>query len=186
MTGLDLVLLLGIGIHTLNGLRLGFVQAFANFFGWALALFLAWRFVDDLAPSMHGLSDDPVMQSVWACAAIVTLVMIITWLLCSILSKLLHALQLGLVNRIAGAGFGLAKSLLVILILISVLNPILQRSSYWQNAVLVQSLLPYAPWANTMSKHVAQQAIEHIRSEKESSSGNGSDASDQPKPNPFY
>ena len=187
MSVLDLVIVAMLCLGGLNGLRLGLVQALANFFGWLMALCLAWLSYENIAPSLDGLTDNPVLQQIYAFVGVVIVVMIVTWLLCAMLSKILHTLKLGMLNRLAGGVFGFAKSLLVVLIVIGTLHPLLQAQRFWQDAAVVQSLLPYAPWAKHMSKQVADQAIEHIRLEKESSSsGTESEVSGSPKSNPFY
>ena len=162
MNGLDLFLLIIVVIGGLNGLRQGFIQAFANLVGWFVAFLLAAKYAASIAPMMV-MATDPVVQKVAAFAFIVLLIVIATWLLSGFLQRVLNRLKLGLFNRVAGATFGVLKALLVILILIQMLSPWVASSPKWQQSKWVQTLLPYAPWATEQSKKVVAEAKQHFK-----------------------
>ena len=61
MNVLDIFILIILLIGGLNGLRQGFVKAFANLVGWIFALILGAKYATILAPSMVSLSEDPVV-----------------------------------------------------------------------------------------------------------------------------
>ena len=56
MNVLDIFILIILLIGGLNGLRQGFVKAFANLVGWIFALILGAKYATILAPSMVSLS----------------------------------------------------------------------------------------------------------------------------------
>ena len=62
MNAIDIFILIVLLIGGLNGLRQGFVKAFANLIGWILALIVGAKFASVLAPSMVSLSEDPVFK----------------------------------------------------------------------------------------------------------------------------
>lgn len=183
MNGLDLFLLIIVVIGGLNGLRQGFIQAFANLVGWFLALFIAAKYATSLAPFMV-MASDPVVQKVAAFALIVLLIVIATWLFTGFLQRVLHLLKLGPLNRLAGAVFGTLKALLVILILLQTLSPWVSSSPKWQQSSWVQALLPYAPWATEQSKKVVAEAKQHFKEDRSSLSSEREDSETATK-NPF-
>ena len=178
----------------LNGLRQGFIKAFANLTGWILALIVAAKYASILAPSMRSLSSDPVVQKIAAFAFIVLMIVVLTWLVTYLLNGILRTLKLGPLNRLAGGVFGGLKGLLVVLITIQGVGPWVESSPHWRQSKFIQTLLPYAPWAAQMSKEAASEALHHIHAEDEHKSSAASSealnkkerSSGESTNNPFY
>lgn len=186
MNGLDLFLLIIFVIGGLNGLRQGFVKAFANLVGWFLALVIAAKYTTALAPSMQMLSVDPVIQKISAFAFIVFSIIVCTWFVSGFLNRVLKKLKLGPLNRLAGGAFGTLKGLLIVLITLQGAAPWVSSSPTWQQSKWVQMLLPYAPWATEKSKQVVSGAKQHFdREEVSSLSSSEQDRSDTATNNPF-
>ena len=76
MNTIDIVILILLLIGGLNGLRQGFIKAFANLVGWIFALIVAAKYSVVLAPSMTALSSDPVVQKIAAFAFIVLVIVV--------------------------------------------------------------------------------------------------------------
>jgi membrane protein required for colicin V production len=194
MNVLDIFILIILLIGGLNGLRQGFVKAFANLVGWIFALIVGAKYATILAPSMVSLSKDPVVQKIAAFAFIVLLIVVLTWIVTAFLNKILKSLKLGPVNRLAGGAFGSLKGLLIVLITMQGLGPWVESSPHWKQSKLVQILMPYAPWATQLSKDAAHDALEHIKSEDAPKSSNSSSGqmqksemrTDDSTNNPFY
>ncbi len=193
MTAIDIFLLIILLIGGLNGLRQGFIKAFANLAGWIFALIMAAKYSTLLAPSMIVLSTDPVVQKIAAFAFIVLMIVVLTWMVTFLLNRVLKTLKLGPLNRLAGGVFGSLKGLLIVLITMQGIGPWVESSPHWKQSKVIQSLLPYAPWATQMSKDAANEALQHIKSED---SRKSSDLSAEPASksnpsaestnNPFY
>jgi len=161
MNAIDIFILIILLIGGLNGLRQGFVKAFANLIGWILALILGAKF----APSMVSLSEDPVVQKIAAFAFIVLVIVVLTWFVTALLNNILKSLKLGPLNRLAGGAFGSLKGLLIVLITMQGVGSWVETSPYWKQSKFVQTLLPYAPFAMQLSKEAANEAMSHIKSE---------------------
>lgn len=193
MNTIDIVILILLLIGGLNGLRQGFIKAFANLVGWIFALIVAAKYAVVLAPSMTALSSDPVVQKIAAFAFIVLVIVVLTWIVTAVLNGVLKSLKLGPLNRLAGGAFGTLKGLLIVLITIQGIGPWVESSPYWKQSKFVQTLLPYAPWATELSKDAANEALQHIKSKDAVPSSdiasdakeNGSSA-DGSTNNPFY
>lgn len=193
MNTIDIVILILLLIGGLNGLRQGFIKAFANLVGWIFALIVAAKYAVVLAPSMTALSSDPVVQKIAAFAFIVLIIVVLTWIVTTVLNGVLKSLRLGPLNRLAGGVFGTLKGLLIVLITIQGVGPWVESSPYWKQSKFVQTLLPYAPWATELSKDAANEALQHIKSKDDvPSSDIASDAkenrssADGSTNNPFY
>lgn len=193
MNTIDIVILILLLIGGLNGLRQGFIKAFANLVGWIFALIVAAKYAVVLAPSMTALSSDPVVQKIAAFAFIVLVIVVLTWIVTAVLNGVLKSLKLGPLNRLAGGAFGTLKGLLIVLITIQGIGPWVESSPYWKQSKFVQTLLPYAPWATELSKDAANEALQHIKSKDAMPSSDiSSDAkenrssADGSTNNPFY
>ncbi|WP_347453873.1 CvpA family protein [Acinetobacter thermotolerans] len=193
MTAIDIFLLIILLIGGLNGLRQGLIKAFANLAGWIFALIVAAKYSTLLAPSMVSLSTDPVVQKIAAFAFIVLMIVVLTWIVTYLLNRILKTLKLGPLNRLAGGVFGSLKGLLIILITMQGIGPWVESSPHWKQSKMVQTFLPYAPWATQLSKDATNGALQHIKSEDSSQSSDASaghpvkgKSSAESTNNPFY
>jgi membrane protein required for colicin V production len=192
MNTIDIFILIILLIGGLNGLRQGFVKAFANLVGWLFALIIAAKYAAVLAPSMVMLSTDPVVQKIAAFAFIVLVMVVLTWIVTALLNRILKTLKLGPLNRLAGGAFGTLKGLLVVLITIQGIGPWVESSPHWKQSKMVKALLPYAPWASSKSKEAASEALQHMKSEpqprvqSDTSGRSNISGADESTNNPFY
>lgn len=196
MNTIDIVILILLLIGGLNGLRKGFVNAFANLVGWVFALIIAAKYSAIFAPSMAILSQDPVVQKIAAFAFVVLIIVVLTWIVTALLNRILKTFKLGPLNRLAGGTLGSLKGLFIVLITMQGVGPWVEISPLWKQSKIIQFLLPYAPLATELSKEAANEALSHIHSEAHSDdaskteSKNGSsaqeDRSAHSTKNPFY
>lgn len=190
----DIIILIILLIGGLNGLRQGFVKAFANLVGWIFALIVGAKYANVIAPSMASLSQDPVVQKIAAFAFIVLLIIVLTWIVTAFLNRILKTLKLGPLNRLAGGAFGTLKGLLVVLITMQGLGPWVESSPHWKQSKFIQTLLPFAPLATEFSRNAANHALDEMKSEGGSESKNlesepdqnQKDQSSHSTKNPFY
>lgn len=189
MNTIDLIILILLLIGGLNGLRQGLLKAFANLIGWTFALILGAKYANLLAPSMQALSQDPVVQKIAAFAFIVLFIVVCTWVVTAILNRVLKTLKLGPINRVAGGAFGALKGLLIVLITMQGLGPWVESSPHWKQSKFIQSLLPYAPTASEMSKSIASEAWQQMKSKEGAEKPSASDVvksrSEHSTNNPF-
>ena len=167
MNYLDIFILIFLLIGGLNGLRHGFVKAFANLIGWVFALIVGAKYAGTVAPAMSALSQDPVVQKIAAFAFIVMVIIVCTWIVTALLNGILKSLKLGPLNRLAGGAFGSLKGLLVVLITMQGLGTFVENSPHWKQSKFVQALLPYAPMATELSKETASKALSHMKSDED-------------------
>ncbi|MBC9230839.1 CvpA family protein [bacterium SPL81] len=197
MNTLDIIILIILLIGGLNGLRQGFIKAFANLIGWIFALIIGAKYAVMLAPAMSSLSQDPVVQKIAAFAFIVLIIVVCTWVVTALLNGLLKSLKLGPLNRLAGGAFGSLKGLLIVLVTMQGVGPWVDGSPHWKQSKFVQILLPYAPVATEISKDAANEALNQMTSEgallhrpstemEDSERASVDQRSDHSTKNPFY
>jgi membrane protein required for colicin V production len=162
MNTLDLILGVLFILNLFNGFRQGLIKALANLIGWFLALILAMRYTPELQPWMQQFSPDPTLQKIAAFVAIVMLVLLLTWSVGAMLQQILKHLKLSWLNRLTGSIFGLAKSLVMVLVVVYSASPWFSQTQLWQTSKLIQLLLPYSADSFAFSKQVVQKTTEAI------------------------
>lgn len=142
-----------------QGYRAGLLRALVGMFGWLVALMTATVLARPLAPWVAGwlgIETDWLARvasfAVLAVAVVLTL-HVVLW----VLRRTLQGLRLGFLDRLAGAGFGAARNLLVVLVGLSTLVPLTADAKIWQDSRSVQVLLPWAPFGMALSRQLTQQ-----------------------------
>lgn len=162
MNTLDIVILIILILSNVNGMRQGLVKALAGLIGWFLALLLAIRLSPKVVPFMAQYTADPTMQKIAAFASIIFVVLVLTWLAAHMLHKLLAQIKLSWLNRLAGGGFGLAKSVIIVLVLMHGLAPWFSQTKVWQNSKMVEMLAPYSAITTEYTQKVVQKTAEEF------------------------
>src|SRR5262249_26205198 len=104
---------------------------------WVAGIFLALAFGGEVAPYIPGMAGSPVARHVTAAAVVFIAVLVLGAIVAWLLSKLVHAVGLGFVDRFLGRVFGGRRGALIVVIavLVAGLTP-LPRNEWWQNALL--------------------------------------------------
>jgi membrane protein required for colicin V production len=138
MNGLDFVVLGILLFSLLLGLWRGLIYEVMALLGWPLAFMLSKVFAGNLAPLL------PLEQEMRIVAAyvLVFIVVLIVWnVIARLLSKLLKVIGSGWLDRAMGGVFGLARGVLLVLVLVWVagLTNIPVRP-FWRDAMLSETL----------------------------------------------
>ena len=190
MNSLDIVILILLILSNVNGMRQGLVKALAGLIGWFLALLLAIRLSPQVQPLMVQYTADPMIQKIAAFTSIIFVVLVLTWLVAHVLHKLLAQMKLSWLNRLAGGGFGLAKSVIIVLVMMHGLAPWFSQTKVWQNSSMVGLLAPYSAITTEYTQKVVQKTAQEFEDkssdvEPESSINDSSAASKSQVDNPF-
>lgn len=162
MNSLDIVILILLIVSNINGMRQGLVKALAGLIGWFLALLLAIRLSPQVQPLMVQYTADPTMQKIAAFTSIIFVVLVLTWLAGHVLHKLLTQMKLSWLNRLAGGGFGLAKSVIIVLVMMHGLAPWFSQTKVWQNSMMVEFLAPYSAITTEYTQKVVQKTAQEF------------------------
>jgi len=151
MTAFDLLAIGIVGLSTVLAFWRGLIRVLASLAAWVVGVLAAIRFSPLIGTMLPDLGESPAVRYVVAFAIILVVVLIIGALVGFLVSRLALAVGLGFLDRSLGAIFGLARGVLiaVLLVLFAGLTT-LPRSDWWQNAVsspaLVAAALNLRPW----------------------------------------
>ena len=137
MTAFDYSVLLIVGVSILISVMRGLVREALALAGWVAAFWLAASYTVLLAPLLPDAIPDETLRMLAAFVALFLGTLLIATLLTIALSELVKKLGLGAVDRGLGALFGLARGLLIMLVLVLLggLTP-LPHHGFWRNAML--------------------------------------------------
>ena len=160
MTALDITVLAIVALSTLFAFVRGVVRELLAIATWIAAIIAAFVFGDPLAAILPGIGASPAVRYVVAFVLIFVGVLVLGAIVAQVLSKTVRAIGLGFVDRFLGAAFGLARGVLMVVILVLVAGlTTLPRQEWWQNATLrapleaaALSLRPWLPvaWAERL------------------------------------
>jgi membrane protein required for colicin V production len=120
-----------------KGFWQGLIKEVFSLLAWILGLVLA----SDLAQSLPMPDTSDGLKNLLSFVLIFVCVSLVSALIARILSQMVHAIGLGLINRLLGGFFGLFKcALLLFLITLVVTSTPLQEMDFWQNSVVANLL----------------------------------------------
>lgn len=151
MSVFDQVFLAVLCVSILLGVWRGLVSELFTLFGWMIALFLAWRFAPLCAPLLAHFVEAEWARWPAAFAAIFVAVLLLLALLRFLLRSLLSISGLSLFDRLAGAGFGVLRGLVLALLFVAGCGLTeLPRKQWWRESVfappLVTAVIAAKPW----------------------------------------
>ena len=141
-TAFDYAVMAVIGLSALRGAWRGFVGEIFGLVGWVVAFIVACRYVDHVVPWIP--ADWPggeLTQWLIAFALIVIGVVVVAGVANALVTRLMAVSGLSGVDRSLGLLFGLARGVLLVLILVALGGLTeLPQHEFWRDALL----LPYA------------------------------------------
>ena len=160
MTAFDLIVIGVVGASMLFAYVSGFVRVIASLAAWIIAFVVAIRFSEPVGAILPDFGSSPAARHIAAFALVMIAVLIVGGLLGMLVSRLVRAAGLGAVDRMLGALLGLARGVLIVVVLVLLAGlTTLPRQEWWQNALLgppltvaALSLRPWLPkaWAERL------------------------------------
>ncbi|MEI8384759.1 MAG: CvpA family protein [Nitrosomonadaceae bacterium] len=131
----------------------GAVRELLSLAGWVVAFMAARSLSVDLAPMIPPSIEDESLRMSVAFVAIFLTVLVAMGLIAMLLSALIKTVGLGFIDRMLGSVFGLARGLLIVLLVVLLAGmTTLPQEPLWQKAVLSKTLeraveltLPWLP-----------------------------------------
>jgi membrane protein required for colicin V production len=152
VTWFDYAVLIVLGLSLLLSLIRGLVREIVSVAGWVAAFTLSIMFsgtVAALLPATLG----PMLAGLLGYLLVFACILLVAGFVGLILSMLVRAAGFGLLDRMLGMAFGIARGavIIVVLVMLAGLTP-LPREQFWRNAMLsgpvetiVLALRPYLP-----------------------------------------
>lgn len=151
MTSFDYIVLAIVGFSLLFGLWRGVVGEVIALLAWALAGFAAVEFGSDIGQRLFTSVSDPAMRTLAGCVSIFVAVLIAMALVRMVIRSMVKALGLSVSDRLLGMCFGLARGLLIALLLVALGGMTsAPQQAWWRQATLSPALeiavLALRPW----------------------------------------
>ena len=137
MTVFDYAVLAIAGISVLLSVIRGLVREVLALAGWVVAFVAASLFAEDAAALVSRDVPGEALPLLVGFAAVFIAALVVMSLLAMVASKLVKSAGLGVEDRVLGGVFGLARGLLVVMVLVLAAGlTALPRQPAWRNAVL--------------------------------------------------
>lgn len=157
----DIVILVVVAFSMWKGFTRGLVREALALIGWLVGLVVAINGYEEVARMLAPLIHTPSLQKAVAFLLLCLSMVLLSYVIALVLQQLLKALALNLADKMMGAGFGLARGLLIVLLAIGLLAPFVKDDPWWQAASFPKELLPYVPVAQQLTDELKQQ-IHHV------------------------
>ena len=133
----DIVILIITVLSSAFGLWRGLIKEVLSLLTWIAALLVSRVYSEPLAGLMTGMIENDGIRYVSAFAILFFIVMMFGTFLNSLLSKLLSVTGLKLADRILGAGFGVARGVIIVLVIMFIASMFVSETELWQQSQLV-------------------------------------------------
>lgn len=148
MTVVDVVILFVILLSAIFGILRGFVKEATSLAKWIIATWIAATFAPKLSPMLPAaLESEPVRQAV-AFATLFLLVFLIGSLITHFVVTMVKKTGLSSLDRVLGAGFGVLRGVLIMLIFVIVAGhfPQLPQQIWWKQSIALERFENLAIW----------------------------------------
>ena len=141
MTAFDWVVLAVVGASVALGLWRGVVSEILALAAWVAAFFVARQFGHDVGAALAAWIHDPALAATAGFVGVFVAVLVVFAVARQLLSFLLRAVGLGVIDRVLGSVFGVARGLVIVLagVLLAGMTA-MPRESWWRGAVLAPPL----------------------------------------------
>jgi len=149
MMWLDYALLTIVGLSAMYSVFRGFIREVLSLVSWVLAFWIAIKFSADLAESFTGFIAIPEIRFISAFLLIFLAIMIGGIFISRLIVTLLQVGGLRAFDRLIGAGFGVARGIVIVtvLVLLGSQSPLTGEPA-WQQSRMVPYLQRVATWAS--------------------------------------
>lgn len=160
MTLFDYAVLTITGFSVLLGVVRGLVREVIVLASWIVAFFVASLYSVDVAQMLVGQIDDESWRMLAAFVTVFITTLIAMSVIALILVKLVHSAGLGVEDRLFGGLFGLARGVLLVLVLMLLAGFTgLPRQPLWKDAMLSG---PLQSFASQVKQWLPQDWAKHI------------------------
>ena len=137
MTLVDITVVVIVGLSILVSLIRGLVREVLALAAWIVAFLAANLLAPPVAPWLPDAIPSEELRLLAAFASVFVVVLLAMSVLAMLASKLVKSAGLGLEDRLLGGAFGLARGMLVVMVVVLLAGlTSLPRQPVWRNAVL--------------------------------------------------
>ena len=133
----DIVILIITVLSSAFGLWRGLIKEVLSLLTWVAALLVSRVYSEPLAGLMTGMIDNDGIRYVSAFAILFVIVMMLGTFLNFLISKLLNVTGLKFADRLLGAVFGVARGVIIVLVILFVASMFASETELWQQSQLI-------------------------------------------------
>ena len=137
MTQVDALILTVIAISSAFGVWRGFIKEVLSLLSWIAALLVSRVYSESLASMLGNLIDNPSVRYVTAFSVLFVFTIMLGTALNHFMSKLSVVTGLKALDRLLGAGFGVARGTVIVLVVLFISNVFVSGSEWWQQSTLI-------------------------------------------------
>ncbi len=142
MNGVDTAILVITTLSFLFGLWRGLIKEVLSLLTWVAALIVARLYSEALSELLVNIIASSSIRYVSAFAMIFIVVMMLGTFLNYLMSKLLTITGLKFADRLLGGVFGVARGVIIVLVILFISGLFLSETEQWQQSTLI----PYGLW----------------------------------------
>lgn len=163
MTSFDYAVLLIVGFSVLLSVMRGMVREILALLSWVAAFWVANAFSGQLVPMLPASIPNESLRYLAAFVILFLATLLVTSLITIALSEVIKNLGLKPADRLLGAFFGLARGMLIVLVIVLVAGlTTLPHQPFWRNAMFSAPLEAFAadvkPWLpEGLSKRISYE-----------------------------
>lgn len=152
LNGIDWVIIVILTISTLLSLWRGFVREALSLLGWVAAFLVAHIFVDQMAAMLAGAITNVTGRYVASYAILFVVTLIAFTVIAHLAGKIVSATGLTLLDRLLGTVFGLARGIILILVVTYVVQQLVppENQQWLQQSLLMPHLQVLANWVQAV------------------------------------
>jgi membrane protein required for colicin V production len=145
-----------VGVSALIGVVRGFIKEALSLLIWLAAAAVAINFYEHVSGWLVNLIDVTSLRLLAAWIGLFVATLIAGSIISFIISKLVEATGLSGTDRLLGMLFGIARGLIVVLVILILLPQILpvNQDLWWQDSVLIPHFLEFESWARTLGASI--------------------------------
>ena len=147
MNGIDTAILIVTVLSCVFGLWRGLVAEVLALFTWIAALLVARVYGEDLSGLLVNVIDNSSVRYAAVFIVIFMVVMLLGRLLSHLLSKLLTIAGSKLVDRVLGGVFGLARGVIIVMVILFISNMFLSETEQWRQSTLTPYGMAMIDWS---------------------------------------
>jgi membrane protein required for colicin V production len=158
MTWADYFLIALAAISSIMGAVRGLVREVISLFTWIAAVFLSWEYADLIEPRLGGVLAEDTVRT-WAARAIIFIaVVLIGTAIGALAARFMRASIFSGLDRLAGAIFGVLRSLIIIGLLVILCHALRLTGEPWWRGALLRPFAEHT--ANVLRSMVGERKID--------------------------
>ena len=147
MNETDVAILVVTGISCLFGLWRGLIKEVLSLLTWIAALLVARVYSQYLAEVLVNLINSSSVRYVTAFSILFVVVMMLGTLMNHFMAKLITVTGLKFADRVLGGAFGIARGVIIVLVILFIAGAFVTESEQWQQSTLVPYGVAAIEWS---------------------------------------